>query len=412
MRAHPALALALLLLAAPAAAQEAPTATAVALEAVADDGTIVRIGEVTGRITVQPAATAAQRFGRITVSAGIAFVARARVDSDIPVYATGNLGGVLRADGARLARVDALWRQGDAVVGRVVLGDAVLEGVSMARARVAVDGAAPLPEWFSWTVGDMAVREGTTTLCAAPGRGCVRLRTLRPLPVTEVGRAPAWTRVRAAREGITLDGWVPARAVLHQPGADIGWGAGRSGAIGDGCPYEGRPALVAGGTRVHLRPDGAAWAQIPANPDSVWVHDTAPGTPWVELTFARGVQRSFPRSTCSTGWVRRGAVTWDVLREGALTLAREDREDRVAVVVRAAPRWLLDGGLQPGDILLARIERGAEYAPHNLDDLRRALGIGGTFRIERRGAPRTLDLPLAPGCDPPGLGQPAACTPR
>jgi hypothetical protein len=316
MRARYTLPLVLLLYATTAAAQESPVATALALEAVADDGTIVRIGEVTGRITVRPAASAAQRFGRITVSDGITFVARARADSDIPVYATGNLGGVLRVDGARLARVDALWRNGRSVLGRIVLGDTALEQVPMARARVTVVGDAPLPGCFPWPRGDAAVREGGTTLCAAPGRDCVRLRAVRPLPVTEVGRASGWTRVRATREGITLDGWVPRRTVLQQPGGDISWIAGRSGALGDGCPYEGRPALVAAGTRVHLRPDGAAWARIPSNPDRVWVHDTAPGTPWVELTFARGVQRAFPRSTCSTGWVRRDAVTWEVLREG------------------------------------------------------------------------------------------------
>ena len=316
MRARYALPLALLLHATTAAAQESPVATALALEAVADDGTIVRIGEVTGRITVQPAASAAQRFGRITVSAGITFVARARADSDIPVYATGNLGGVLRVDGARLARVDALWRNGRSVMGRIVLGDTALEQVPMARARVTVVGDAPLPGCFPWPRADAAVRDGSTTLCAAPARDCVRLRAVRPLPVTEVGRASGWTRVRATRESITLDGWVPRRTVLQQPGGDISWIAGRSGALGDGCPYEGRPALVAAGTRVHLRPDGAAWARIPSNPDRVWVHDTAPGTPWVELTFARGVQRAFPRSTCSTGWVRRDAVTWELLREG------------------------------------------------------------------------------------------------
>ena len=315
MRAHPALPLALLLHAATSAAQETPTATALALEAIADDGTIVRIGEVTGHIAVQPAASPAQRFGRITVTAGITFVARARVDSAIPVYATGNLGGVLRVDGARLARVDALWRNGPSVVSRIVLGDAVLERVPMGRARVEVVGDAPQPQWFPWPGADMAVREGTTALCASPGRACVRLRTVRYLPVREVGRAPGWTRVQTARDGIVLDGWVPRGAVQPHIGGDIGWIAGRSGAHSDGCPYEGAPALVAAGTRVHLHPDGAAWARIPPNPDNVWVHDTAPGTPWVELTFARGVQQAFPRSTCSTGWVRREAVTWDVLRE-------------------------------------------------------------------------------------------------
>jgi hypothetical protein len=309
--------LVLLLYATTAAAQESPVATALALEAVADDGTIVRIGEVTGRITVRPAASAAQRFGRITVSDGITFVARARADSDIPVYATGNLGGVLRVDGARLARVDALWRNGRSVLGRIVLGDTALEQVPMARARVTVVGDAPLPGCFPWPRGDAAVREGGTHALRGPGGVTAYGFVL-------CGRCPSrrWGGHRGGRacgpRGRASPSTVGClgRTVLQQPGGDISWIAGRSGALGDGCPYEGRPALVAAGTRVHLRPDGAAWARIPSNPDRVWVHDTAPGTPWVELTFARGVQRAFPRSTCSTGWVRRDAVTWEVLREG------------------------------------------------------------------------------------------------
>ena len=144
----------------------------------------------------------------------------------------------------------------------------------------------------------------------------------------------------------------------------------------------------------------------------MWVHDTLPGTPWVEVTFARGVQRSFPSSTCSTGWVRREHVTWNVLREGELTLGVEVREDRERVVVRSAPAWLEAGGLHAGDVILARLEGEMVFESTRLDDVRRDLGIGGLFRVERGGAVLDVRIPLATGCREPGAGQPADCQPR
>jgi len=347
------------------------------------------------------------------VHAGIVFDARATAESAVPAYATGNVAGVLRiTDGARIAWVTALHRVGSATHARIVLGDTTLEGVPLRMGQMRVEGDVPTLSSGSWTDGPRSVRQGATRLCAVPGRRCVVLRNTQPFPVQTQTHAGAWVRVRAVSPEVTLEGWVARSAVTQEPASALGWGAGGAGAVSDGCPYEGRPGLVAAQTPVHVRPDGAVWAHLPDDPDSVWVHDTAPGTPWVEVTFARGVQRSFPGTTCSTGWVSRARVTWEVLREGALRLAQEPGGARVAVVVQAVPVWLRDAGIAVGDVILGRVERGQAIAPYDLDNLRRDLGVGGRFRVARGGRVMEVEVALAPGCRAPGMGQPAACTPR
>jgi len=403
-----------LLLALPggARAQAEELATARDLEVRASDGTRVRVGEVTGVIELVPSSRATDRFGSVRVRAGLELDARATASSAIPAYVTGDIAGILQvAEASREVRLDALRREARGLRARLVLGDATLEDVPLGATDVRVTGPVPVAHAVSWSDAATALGAGTSRLCAEPGRRCVRMRRRGPLPALEGERRDGWVRIRAEAEGVTLEAWVRVRDVVPSEGA-LGGSDGQIGAISDGCPYEGRPALVAAGAPVHLRPDGPRWARVPRSPDSVWVHDTQPGTPWVEVTFARGVQRSFPSSTCSTGWVRREHVTWDVLREGVLTLAIESRDDHERVVVRSAPAWLQEGGLRAGDVILARLEREMAYEGTRLDDLRRDLGIGGLFRIERAGAVLEVRVPLAEGCEEPGAGQPAACRPR
>lgn len=165
--------------------------------------------------------------------------------------------GVLRVDGARLARVDALWRNGRSVMGRIVLGDTALEQVPMARARV----------------NGRRRRAAARVFPVASGRrGGARRgapRSARPRRVTaygfvQCGRCPSrrWGGHRGGRAcgprgraSPSTAGCLGARC-SNNPAA-TSWIAGRSGALGDGCPYEGRPALVAAGTRGTLPPPTA-----------------------------------------------------------------------------------------------------------------------------------------------------------
>jgi hypothetical protein len=394
-----------------------PVATAAGLHAIASDGSRVRIGEITGHIEVTPATRASARFGRVHVRAGLDVVAEAGPDARVPIYATGALGGILEvAEDARDVRVEALHRAGREVVARLVIGDATFERIPVLLAQLRVEGTWREGSSVRWAEAPRAIREGTTRICVAPGRECTTVRLRAPLRVVGQERRGRWARVRADAEGIGLDGWAPVRALVDDPDA-MEWAEGRAGALSDGCPYEGRPALVAARTPVSVRPRGPAWAHIPDDPESVWVHDTVPGSAWVELTRARGVELAYPGSTCSTGWVPRASVEPDRLRERgpdgtALELSRETQEEREVVVVRAAPAWLLDAGVALGDAIVARMERGQRHESADLDGMRAALGVGGTFHVLRGGAEREIRIPLAPGCEEPGAGQPVACRPR
>ncbi len=288
-----------------------PIATARGLEALASDGSVVHVGEVTGRITLSPARARSARFGRLRVHAGLDFYARARPGSELPAYVVGALADILHvADESREARLDALHRVGRALHARIVLGDTTLEDVPLQMASVLVEGPPPYAHSVSWSPGAVAVREGTTRLCSAPGSDCVTMRNEATLFVSELERRRGWSRVRAEATGLRLEGWIPTRALVTDILA-VGHGrAGQPGSLSDGCPYQGEPALVAAGTPVRVAPGGPIWAHIPDAPDSVWVHDARPGSPWVELTLATGVQRDFPGATCSTGWIPRASVTW------------------------------------------------------------------------------------------------------
>jgi hypothetical protein len=348
------------------------------------------------------------------VHAGLEFEARADAESQIPVYAVGNLvGGILRiADDSRVVHIEALYRRGSREYARLKMGDTTVEHVPIAADHVRIQGPAPVPSSIAWSARSASIVRGEARLCARPGRRCVVLNNEQPLPITAEARVGRWTEVAADAEGVRLHGWVMTRMIGREAGG-LGWAAGEPGAISDGCPYYGTPALVAARTPVHLEPDGPVWARLPAEPDSVWAHDTRSESQWVELTFARGVQRAFPGMTCSTGWVQRSTVSWEVLREGDLTMAREVRDDQEGIVLRALPPWLSAAGLRVGDLIVAEVERSAGVVPTtDLDGVRRSLGIGGLFRVRRGGDRMEIRVPLASGCEEPGLGQPAACQPR
>ncbi|MBN8616440.1 MAG: hypothetical protein J0L92_38000 [Deltaproteobacteria bacterium] len=393
-----------------ASAQRAGTASG--LEVIASDGTRVPIGQITGEIQIAPTSDPNARFGDILVRAGLVVSATAGPDARLPAYVEGAIASVLRVDGVPEARLTALHRHGSRLVAQITLGDAVLDDVPIRMRQVRLEGEDEADHSVEWRSHEMELASGTTRLCATPNRACVRLTTQRPISVTVVARRGGWTHVVAEASGLHLEGWAPTRRVAAGEGGLGAWGAGRMGPVSDGCPYEGRPALVAAGTPVSLTPDGAIWARLPDDPDNVWVHDTRPGSAWVEVTFARGVQRSFPGMTCSLGWVPRASVTFDHLREGALSLSLAIEGDRQVVVVHAVPPYLSQAGLAPGDRLLASMVRGQRYDIHLLDDLRYALGVGGTFVVLREGREREQRVPLAPGCEEPGAGQPAACQPR
>lgn len=399
---------------APASAHARPKlATARALWAVASDGSRIRIGEVTGRISVAPAERPSERFGPIRVFAGLDFEARATDDSLIPIYAWGRLaGGILRvARNSRAARIVAWHRRNHWQVARIELGFATFDGVPITTKQVQVEGPVPVLASVDWPAGNAIIVPGKTRICVAPATGCVALVTTEPLAVTTRDNRGGWRELTARSQGLGIHGWVPQRALGHSMPANAAFG-GLGGPMSDGCPYHGSPALVAARTPVHLSVGGPVWAHLPDRPDSVWVNDAHPRSDWVELTFARGVQRSYPGSTCSTGWVARSRVTFDVLREGTFTLVRTQRNGRTEIVLRAVPRWLARAGLRVGDIVVASMVAGSAVELSDLDKMRRAVGIGGIFRVLR--GPRALELrvPLAPGCRPPGRGQPAQCRPR
>lgn len=410
------LTLVLVLLSCPVHAQDG---IARELSAIASDGTTIRIGEVGGRIELVPARRGGDRFGRIRVHSGLVFEARAGARAVLPAFVTGSIGGVVEiAAGVSAARVDALRARGDRTLARIAIGDAtILDAVPIEADTVRVEGAALEPYSLSWRHdGSHVLARGRTELCVSPGERCVTLINRVSLPLSEVrGREGAWSSVVAETDGIRLEGWVRTRRVStsSEPSGGAVVGAlGIPGPLSDGCPYDGRPALVAAGTGVHLRPGGAIWAHLPDDPDSVAVHDTRPGTPWVEITAAPGVQRSYPGSTCSLGWVPRVSVSWDVLRRDGVELASGRRGARPVAVVRAAPAWLLEVGVQLGDAIVGAVVRGTTRPASNLDQLRRELGIGGTFVVERGGAERTVRVPLAAHCREPGGAQPSACHPR
>ena len=108
----------------------------------------------------------------------------------------------------------------------------------------------------------------------------------------------------------------------------------------------------------------------------------------------------------------RASVGFDRLREGALALSRIEEGDREPIVVDALPPWLTATELRVGDRILGVIERGQRRDTSDLDGMRRALGVGGTFVVLRAGREREVRVPLAPGCDEPGRGQPSTCAPR
>ena len=407
-------ALSSLLLAGPGQAQ---VGVARGLSAVASDGSTIRIGEVGGRFEVAPARDRRQRFGPIRVHSGLVFEARADARAAVPAFVSGSVGDVLQVDpGLLVARVQSLRAEGSRTLARIVLDETVtLDGVPIAPDTMRVEGAAPEPYTLSWR-SDAAhgIKRGRAAICVSPGEHCVTLATRGPLPLVEIrGRQGAWSHVVAATDGLRLEGWVQTRRIsARSEGRGISGGGGLTGPLSDGCPYSGRTALVAPGTAVHLRPGGAIWAHLPDDADSVEVHDTRPGTPWLELTGAPGVQRNYPRSTCSLGWVRRDSVTWDVYRSVGLTRASERRGERPAGVVREAPPWLLAAGVQVGDAIVGAVVGDRTRPASDLHQLRQALGIGGTFLVERGGVERTVQVPLAEHCQPPGGYQPSACRAR
>ncbi len=399
-----------------AGAGQAQEGVARGLSAVVSDGSTIRIGEVGGRFEVTPARNRRERFGRIRVHSGLVFEARADARAVLPAFVTGRVGDVLQVDGSvPLAHVQALRAEGSRTLARIDLDETVtLEGVPIAPDTMRVEGRAPEPYTLDWRQ-DAAhvIRRGRAVICVSAGERCVTLATRAPLPLAEIrGREGAWSHVVAATDGLRLEGWVQTRRIAARAEGGGSSGGGGLGPLSDGCPYSGRPALVASGTAVHVRPGGAIWAHLPDDADSVEVHDTRPGTPWLELTGAPGVQRDYPGSTCSLGWVRRDSVTWDVHRSGGLTLASERRGERAVGVVREAPSWLLAAGVQVGDGVVGAVVRGRTGPASNLHQLRRALGIGGTFLIERAGVERTVQVPLAEHCQEPGGYQPPACRAR
>lgn len=404
-------ALALACVGRPGVADAQDLATAAGLHVIASDGTRVRVGEVTGVIEVAPTTRADARFGRIRVRAGLELDAFAGPDAQVPVHVVGEVASVLRVEGAHAAPVQSLRRDGARVLAAIVLGDAVLEDVPVRVAQVRVHGSPRAAGSIGWRAGERAISARSTRLCRAAARACVRLTPRSEIPVTVLDERRGWARVSAEAEGLHLEGWIPASRLVAAELA-AAWGAGAVGAISDGCPYEGSPALVSAGTHVSLTPAGATWARIPSEPDSVWVHDTRPDSAWVEVTFARGVQRSFPGSTCSLGWVPRATVTFHHLREGALSLRRASENERDVIVVDAVPAWLAAAGLARGDRLLAVIERGVRRDLYDLDGARSSLGVGGTFVVSRDGADHEVRVPLAPGCEEPGAGQPTTCRRR
>ncbi len=410
--------LAVLPLAVPSGRARAQGGVARELQAIASDGSTIRIGEVGGRIELTPARSRDERFGRLRVRSGLLFDARASARTELPAFITGSVGDVLHVDaGVTSARVHALRARGSRTLGRIVLGDATLEGVAVAPDAVQVVGGPLEPSSLSWRRGTpRAIARGRTPLCVSPGERCATLVSRVPVPLAEVrGHAGAWSHVVAETDGVRLEGWVRTRRVTPSSDTDEDGLEGLAmhrAPLGDGCPYYGRPALVAPGTTVHVRPGGPVWAHLPDDPDSVSAHDTRPGTPWVEITSAPGVQRAYPGTTCSLGWVPRDSVTWDVQRQGGLTLASERRGGRQAAVVRTAPAWLLAAGVQRGDAIVGAVVHGTPRPASNLESLRRALGIGGTFLVERDGVEHTVRVPLAEHCQEPGRSQPSACHPR
>ncbi|GAB4195978.1 MAG: hypothetical protein OHK0013_02760 [Sandaracinaceae bacterium] len=395
-----------------AQAQEPALATATHLDVIASDGSRVHVGEITGRITLTPATRRAARFGRVHVRAGLEIDAIAGPRAELPAVVVGEIAGVLTiVEHFRDARLVALHRRGRARIARITLAGATLEDVPLEPDAVRIEGALEEERSIGWYDMEEQLRTGRTRLCRRPGRGCLTLTLRGSIPVRVTERRGAWAHVTAESDGVRVDGWTPARSIGAQEPVES-WASGRMGAISDGCAYEGEPALVAPGTPVSVRPGGPTWAWIPDTPDSVWVYDAAPGTRWVEVTAARGVQRDYPSSTCSLGWVPREQVTFDHLREGGLSLSRATEGERQVIVVHALPPWLAATELAPGDRLLAVIEQGRRRELHDLDGARGSLGTGGTFVVQRDGVEREVRVPLAPGCEEPGAGQPAACRPR
>src|SRR5690606_10451873 len=126
---------------------------------------------------------------------------------------------------------------------------------------VQVGGGALAPSSLSWRRGTpRAIARGRTPLCVSPGERCATLVSRVPLPLAEVRRHDgAWSHVVAETHGVRLEGWVRTRRVTPSSGADedednLNGLEMHHGPLGDGCPYYGRPALVAPGTSVHVRP--------------------------------------------------------------------------------------------------------------------------------------------------------------
>lgn len=279
-------------------------ATARHLEVVAEDGTVVPIGEVSGAIEVEPGVGGASRFGAVRVRAGLVLEARATERSEIPVWLRGTVGPI-EAHG-RVARIDALERNAEGrVFARVVLGDVTVSDVPIRRAHWEVAGPPPVPASVAWRDARQAIPAGTTTIFDAPVGTSMRITCAVPLPVRVIERRGLWRRVRAVSPRVTIEGWMRDPALV--PSEPImPWIAGEMGAISGACASEGDETVVAAGTPVHLSVDGPVWAHTPDEPTPMWVRDG--GRPWVEIHFADGMQRAWPDTTCSLGWIRREAL--------------------------------------------------------------------------------------------------------
>lgn len=136
-------------------------ATARHLAVVAEDGTEVRIGEVTGDIEVEPSPDGRSRFGRVSVRAGLVLDARATERSQIPVWALGTAGPIVSR--GREARIDALRTEGTEVLARIVVGDAVLSDVPIAPGRWVVRGPPPVAHSVTWRSTRSSLAAGVTT---------------------------------------------------------------------------------------------------------------------------------------------------------------------------------------------------------------------------------------------------------
>lgn len=293
------LALLLLLSPSPTLAQ----ATARGLEVVASDGTVVRVGEVTGDIEVEPSADPAARFGRVIVRAGLVLEARATSESAIPVWVRGRVGPI--AARRHAARIDALHVDAEGrIVARVVLGDVTLSDVPIRPAHWEVAGSAPVAASGHWRAAPTSF-VGTTAIFDGPVGSSVTFTSGVPIPFRVIGRRGRWQHVRAVSSLATIEGWMrEPELVPSEPMSE--WIDGEMGAISGACSSEGEPTLVAADTPVHLSVGGPVWARTPAERTRLWIRDD--GGPWVEIHFTEGIQRAWPDSTCSLGWIPREAL--------------------------------------------------------------------------------------------------------